>query len=263
MLSADERKLREMCCALKKVEAPKDFEFKVKARIAQAQPRDYEPRFGFAFRYGLPALALIVVFGLFFYNGGLLSPGNNQMAAGSTIVSPDPALPQNAAVSRFTSPEEQEPATSSPAVQNQEPSRTFEKAPAPQIAEILPQKTEKIGRQEKKDLGDGSKVFSSTEGKPKQPRVIELSNSQNIEQNNPIALKGIFSTFGINAAFENGKWTVKSVNGNNLGLKENDVIEAIDDKPLGTEFISSKFVSAKTFTVNRNGEKFVIKLQNK
>src|SRR5215213_7574369 len=118
ILSADEQKLREMCLSLKKVDAPKDFYFKVKARIAGAKPSDFQPRFGFAFRYGLPALALILVLGLVAYNGGFLSSNNSPSVVRSSVAPPNPELPQNTAVSSFPPPEINKQSDNNVAVSN-------------------------------------------------------------------------------------------------------------------------------------------------
>lgn len=72
---------------------------------------------------------------------------------------------------------------------------------------------------------------------------------------------------GINAEFESGKWTVKSLTPNGIGeasgVKENDVIEAIEDKLLAAEVIYGKSLSVKTITVSRAGGKSKIELRGK
>ena len=92
-------------------------------------------------------------------------------------------------------------------------------------------------------------------------------NPQNVENPNSISVKDVLSINGINADFENGKWTVKSVTANSIGessgVKENDIIEAIDNQPLSGETINGKTFSGKTITVVRNGGKSQIKLRNK
>ena len=51
------------------VDAPKDFDFRVKARIANAKLSDYERRFLPALRYVFPLSAAILIFAVLFFNG--------------------------------------------------------------------------------------------------------------------------------------------------------------------------------------------------
>ncbi len=267
ILSADERKLREMCCSLKKVDAPKDFDFKLKARIANTNPRDFQPRFGFAFRYAMPALALIFVVGLLAYNGGFWSSENNPVIAESSIGITNTALPQNTVVSNFPPPE-------------QKIDENSVVLPSNQVFPKLPEKTQAAGnihstpkkdlREIKKDSMGGSKDFMFTRDIPKQPNFNSnsvLPNPQNNEKSTPMPVKDVLSIMGVNADFENGKWMVKSVVANGLseasGVKENDIIEAIDSQPLSAETVFNKTANGKTLIVTRNGEKLIIRLRIK
>ena len=207
-LSADELKLRELCRSLKKTDAPHDFDFKLKARIANAAPSDYKPRYGFALRYALPALAVILVLGLLAFNGAFYSPGNDpSIAAGSVAPqnSASSAPPQNTAVSNSVpAPFVKEP-ESVTVVSNTGVPKTPEKT-QPQFAGL---QNPKAGSQ-KKDSGGGSKVLSL---KPNEQFRFN-SNSvvpkpQNIEQANPMPVKDVLSQIGVDADLENGKWKVK------------------------------------------------------
>ena len=81
ILSADDQKLREMCLSLKKIDAPANFDFRLKARIAGSRKSDFQPRFGWAFRYALPALALIFAFVFLAYNSGFFTSENKTVVA--------------------------------------------------------------------------------------------------------------------------------------------------------------------------------------
>jgi hypothetical protein len=267
-LNADEQKLRELCLALKKVEAPKDFDFKLKARMASAKPADFQPRFGLALRYALPALALILVFGLLAFSGGFWSSNNNPPVAQSSDIPPT-SVPQNSPTSSSAPPQIDKQPDASVAVANPDSQKTPEKSQPP-VAVYNIQNSKRDVRENKKDSLIRSKDFALTEDKTKQPNfnaVTMPGNSQNLEKSNPIPVKDVLSINGINANFENGKWTVKSVTANSVGessgVKENDIVEAIDEQPLAGETINGKNFSGKTITVTRNGEKSQIKLRNK
>ena len=98
------------------------------------------------------------------------------------------------------------------------------------------------------------------------PRSVP-QNSQDNEASNPLPVREVLSQNGINADFENGRWTVKSVTPNSLGdssgVKQNDVIEEIDNQPVSGATVFNKIVNGKTITVTRNGQKSIIKLRNK
>jgi len=268
ILSADEQKLREMCCSLKKIDAPNDFDFKLKARIANTNPRDFQPRFGFAVRYAMPALALIFVLGLLFaYSGGFWSSNDGKTIAESSIGTTNPASPQNSAVSSFTAPEQKTDENSAVLPANQESPKTPEKA---QVAETILRTPKKDPRENKKDFNGGSKDFGFTRDIPKQPSFNSnsvLPNPQMDEKFVPMSVRDVLIINGIDADLENGKWTVKSVRANSLaessGIKENDIIEAIDSQSLSAETVFNKTVNGKILTVTRNGLKSQIKLQNK
>lgn len=268
ILSADEQKLREICRTLKSVDAPKDFDFKLKARIANSKAGDFQPRRRFVpvMRYALPALALILVLGLLAYNGGFLSSGNNSTIAGSPVAPSSITLPENSAVSSFT-PRAQTANVNAailPLTQN---------SPKPnEVAVRQPKKAETgiTRRPMQNEMG------GSTDQSAKKATIITPENNmlQSIPQDsqdnrtaNPIPVREVLLQNGINADFENGRWTVKSVTPNSLGessgVKPNDVIEEIDSQPLSGATVFNKIVNGKTVTVTRNGQKSLIRLRLK
>ena len=270
ILSADEQKVREMCLSLKKIEAPKDFDFKLKARIAKANPRDFRPRFGFAFRYALPVLAMVFVLGFLAYSSGMFSfSKNNLTIAENSPEIKNPSLPQNTLASAITSPKEPESTNENPVISNS--NQNLPKVSENQVAGIKPNKSE-IERTSNVKSDDSTrsedKAFKSTNViQPRFEQKSPIQAPQNNEKINPLTVKNVLSINGINADFENGKWTVKSVTANGIGessgIKENDIIEAIDNQPLSVGTVFNKTATGKTITVTRGGEKLEIKLRNK
>lgn len=83
-LSADEEKLRGMCANLKRVSAPKNFDMRVKARIAAHQSQPVRsPFFGFL-KVAAPLALLMVIFGVIVSTN--LNSGN-QMASSQVTAS--------------------------------------------------------------------------------------------------------------------------------------------------------------------------------
>lgn len=270
ILSTDEQKIREMCCSLKKVDAPPDFDFKLKARIANTNPGDFQPRFGFAFRYAMPALALIFVLGLLLaYNDGFWSSKDIPVIAASSNEAIKPDLPTNTMASNFSAPDDKNQANGNPVSlpSNQESQKAPEK---PQVADNILPTPKKDLRENKKDSLGGSKDFGFTRDIPKQPNFNSnslLPNSRDNEKSTPMSVKDVLLMSGIKADLENGKWTVKSVTANSLGessgVKENDIIEAIDNQPLSAETVFNKTVNGEILIITRNGVKSQIKLRIK
>jgi hypothetical protein len=270
ILSADEQKVREMCLALKKIDAPKDFDFKLKARIANSNPRAFRPRFGFAFRYALPALALIAVFGVLAYSGIFSAAKDGQISAKTEVTPQAPASPQNIVASAPVASETKEKPNEDLAVLPA--NQAVPKAPESGITDKMPESLKFLEKKHQpKDDFRGSDLNSLKKAPLLQPKFEAPKNipqnPQNNEKVNPMPVKDVLSINGIDASFENGKWTVKAVTANGIaessGIKENDVIEAIDNQPLSAETVFNKTANGKSLTVTRNGSKLEIKLRNK
>ena len=68
-LNADDEKLRQMLGGLKKVGAPKNFDFHLKARIANAKPEDFrKPLLLPWLRYVLPLCVIVLLAGFAIFN---------------------------------------------------------------------------------------------------------------------------------------------------------------------------------------------------
>ena len=271
-LSADELKLREMCRALKKTDAPADFDFKLKARIASAKPSDFKPRYGLALRYAMPALALILVFGILAWSGALFPTSNNQAIAESPVAEPNPApvAPPDTTIAST--------AATTPEMPNQNSTILPPNQITPKPSEVAAgNKTPKIreikysGDARNNSSGGGSEVKSWREAPVLTPRGLDQKTvtplTPDNEPVNPMPVREVLSVIGVNADLENGKWKVKSVTANSIGesskIKENDVIESIDDQPLSPGTVFTRTVKGNTLTVTRGGEKIEIKLRGK
>lgn len=268
ILSADDRKLREMCLSLKRVGAPHDFDFKLKARIAKTNPGKFQPRFGWAFRYALPVLAIVMLATIFAYNGSFWSSAETKSVAAvpNNEVKDSKILPENNFVAVETSP-------SLPDSNSGNANISAPKSPKLSENQIAQSNSAQAKHEKKpvesKDDFKGSKDFASTNGTIEQPRSnsnISRQIPESFLKTNPTSIEAILSEIGIKAALEGGKWTVKSVTPNGMtersGVKKDDVIEAIDDQPISSETKFDKNLSGKTITVLRDGKKLEIKLKN-
>jgi len=271
VLCAEDEKLRVLCSSLKSVEAPKDFDFKLRARMANGKSSDFQPRFGLAFRYALPAFLVILIFGLFAYNSGIFSSTEkNPLVATGETPSASPAVSSNVAVSNFSStennPQTKDEIQASPSEQNfpkvsAEVAQTTPKTPALPKKRELKREVEFKGNFEPTSRAANVIVPQDFVQKP------IFQNSPNDEKSGSLSVKDVLAFVGINAEVENGKWTVKSVNSNSIaersGIRQNDSIEAIGEQPLNAGTSFGKTVNVRAVTVSRSGEKIVIKIRNK
>ncbi len=80
ILSVGDVKIQQMIKNLHRVDAPKDFDFRLKARIANAKSTDFQPRFLPVLRYVLPLSVVVLIFTFVIING-IYFGGNNQTVA--------------------------------------------------------------------------------------------------------------------------------------------------------------------------------------
>lgn len=266
ILSGDDEKIRQMLGNLKRVDAPKDFDFRLKARIADAEPQNFQaPRLFPVLRYAAPLALAIVVLAVVVING-LYSFDNNSVAS----VPENPGKPkvENSISTNNFQPEENFIAQDNP------PAANMEIIPASAVNSNKPEKKifsrdselaaniKKPGKDEpKKDDNDIRSRVESSEN----PKVLV---PQEFGSNNLLSVREVLLTIGIEANLSDKKWKVKSVTPNSIaersGVKTDDVIEAIDEKQLSTEPINTKgSFTGKRLIVVRGGERMEISLQNK
>lgn len=237
----DEEKIAGMLGSLARVEAPKDFDFHLKARIAKGRPN--EVRSGRLFpvlRYVLP-VALVALVGAGIYLNTSSGPG--PVAA----VVPNATAPQPA-----SSIDNNSIATSKP-----EPTAT---AQMPErSAQTPPSDEPQIAQAPKTEPGSRSRDFNDRAGSSdKTLRVMPTPrNPPGTEQKKLNAREGL-ALIGISADFESGRWTVKSVKASevadHIGVKAGDKIIAIDGKVIDDKTEFDGGVTVSVIRVDRGGE---------
>lgn len=85
ILPADEQKICDLIGRLDSVECPKNFDFRLKARIASADKSDYQPSVWQTLRYVVPVAACVLVVAFVMVRAGMFSSTANQ--TGDTIAS--------------------------------------------------------------------------------------------------------------------------------------------------------------------------------
>ncbi|MDQ3801626.1 MAG: PDZ domain-containing protein [Acidobacteriota bacterium] len=282
-LNESDEKVRQMLASLKQVEAPKDFEFRLKARIANASPKAYQTSYKRRFAFALPAFASIAVSAFVVMNANLFS-GTQQVSS----IPESTAQTQTAFVQPQNSPIEFVAAAAANTTVNKSPEDTSdadsnartgkdEKSGLPLMAvkssEKLKNEIPKPASKENRDGGDvgGSKVSAVTVTEPIGPRGINLNPNKKVETppdfngEKSFSVQELLSPLGVEVAAENGRWKVKNVSPNSAaersGIKADDVIETLDGQKLSGADVRGKKIEVKKLGVKRGGAQVEINLQ--
>jgi hypothetical protein len=263
ILSADEAKVRKLLGNLQRVDAPKDFDFRLKARIANSEAKDFQPRLFPVLRYAAPLglaiiiLAVIVVNNLYSVdNGSIQVAENNVQNQIRSVNMPDNSAPKETLIAE-TTPQSivaENLTTNPPVSTNKKETKTFSKN-----FELAANSGKPKNDKPQADNNGGSRDSALSNTNVLMPKGFGGNNS--------VQVKEVLEIIGIKANFAGNQWKVESVGENtvagNSGVKANDVIEAIDGKTLTGETIPAKSYGGK-LTVLRGGERLEIKLlQNK
>lgn len=248
-----EEKISQLLSAMPRVEAPGDFGFQVKARIAKGQPATGRPLW-------LPtAIKAAVPLGLVLAIGGYVGITslyvNNAPAGQQAFVEPvRPGLEQSV------------PAAAAP-----EPVAPVVAAAVPRETEVVPARTTRevavkaelkraVNRKPiaDKDSGDLDIALRGTQS-PSLPKDTESKPD--------VAIKGtpageVLTRLGVNALFGEGGWKADSVSPNTAaakaGVKAGDIIESVDDQDLADLGSVAKPAVGKKLKVKRDGKSIEI-----
>jgi len=266
ILSLEDEKIRNMIGDLKRVNAPKDFDFRLKARIANATSTDFQPRFLPVLRYILPLSTILVIFAFVVLNG-LYFPDNQAVSQVAETVPPTQVEQKSPPIMPFV--DERVVAKDENLVVEDLPIKKDIKSLAdkPQFIVVKsPTAKPKKNLSEKIDNSGGSRDSASTvppinytpKGTNLNPIVENPPNTKTLK---PLNAQEILSQLGIEAIFTDAGWKVKSVKQEGLGVKVGDVIEAIDGEKLTNKPLSAKTVEVKKLTIMRGAEKIEISLR--
>lgn len=280
ILSAEDEKIRVFLGNLKRVEAPKDFDFRVKARIAEHSRADFQPRFLPVLRYVLP-LGLILLFSAAFVFNSLYFPDavnvpltaeNNSPIEIKKEVETSPANLIETA--NATSLPENEIIAAAATNSNVPNTRNEKNVPTRFIAVKSVKNTKTSPKKNNSEISGGSRLSALTA--PKQiitPPGINpnqtVQNSPNPANTNSLTAKTakeVLSELGIETVFEGESWKVLSVRQNSpaqrSGVKTGDAVQAIDGEKLTDKPLQNKTIEGKNLTVRRGAEKVEISLNN-
>ncbi|MEO8042351.1 MAG: PDZ domain-containing protein [Acidobacteriota bacterium] len=247
-----------MLNALPRVDAPENFEFRVKARIAEGSaPRATLIPF---LKIAAP-LSLVLLIGAFVAFYGLLPKGTDVPAVIDTARN-EPASTQPP--SELTVP----PVQTVPGPLIDRSPETVQDEPYVATGRPAPARRRTDSEFVKSSQG-GSLDFSLNAAKPKLPPGFESVESRNMNSNTnssaaDVPVRNVLGILGITADFVSGGWKVRSVVENSVasraGVQAADVVEAIDGQQMKSD--SKLKGGAKTFTIRRDGKLITLTLTN-
>ena len=267
------------------VDAPNDFDFRVKARIANAKASDFQTPVLPVLRYVVPFGAFVVILAFVVFNG-IYSLDDTSVPAIAEKSFQAPIQKENLPAETFPSQQiagindlkgvaERKSVVKDTngkplQIENKKESKTFEnKNQFVAVKSVKKPQTELVKDEGK--ISGGSQVQAVKPPEILLPRGIPNSN-QKVEnptdflRANSITVEQILTAFGIEISAKNGNRQVKTVKPNSVGersgVKVGDVIEAIDGRKLSSEPISGQTIEVKKLTVLRSAEKIEIVLHN-
>lgn len=281
ILTADDKKLHQLLGGLKKVNAPKNFDFQLKARIANTKPQDLRQPFLLPFlRYALPLSVIVLLAGFVFFNLSLsngnqdvpqmadnFQPLQNEAAPPKIIVAPpiEESMTADAANTNVNSEEKR----NAPEIVN------VPKKPAQDKLKYVAVKNPSSNRTEKtdnnsKNNGGGSRDITSRDAKP----LFEMNNNLNPGNTkspsiseHKLSFREVLSGIGIQVDYVENSWKILAVEENSramrAGLKAGDIIEAIDGKKPSSNTAFLKRFTGRMFEILRDGQPKIIDLNSK
>jgi len=249
--SAEDRSLGEVLRTLKRVDAPADFGFKVKARIAQGGPAITDGKSWWSLPvYVYPLVIVLVVAGafIFFYR-----PGGEAVPA---VADRDKTVPAKG-LQRVPNNEEVAVSNGNSNPGSVAPVASPERAKSEGVAPR--------GGSKDQDLispPGGSKDSALANPQQLFPQSFNLNAKRPIGPpptgNSQASISVVLGFLGLDTRFEGESMKITSVRGGSVaektGLKAGDIIQAVDGKPINsTSKLGSRF-DAKTFTVRRGDE---------
>ncbi|CAN5231702.1 hypothetical protein BH20ACI2_BH20ACI2_00230 [soil metagenome] len=246
-----EEKISQLLSSLPRVEAPGDFGFRVKARIADGRPAQSSATW-------LPtAVKAAVPLGLAVFVGGYF-------ALTSFYIPNDPVAPLAAVENARPEPVSirEQPIvaqTQPPVVINdvsdgtQGPSVYRERETTVKTSALK----RPVNRKTATDNRDsGSYVEAASDARNPSPAADPASKPEAVVKGTPAG--EILTRIGVNALFGESGWKAESVSPNTAaaraGVKAGDVIEAVDDQELTDLGSVGKPVTGKKLRVNREGK---------
>ncbi len=258
VLSPDDQNVSRLLSNLKRVDAPKDFYFHLKARLANASPAQYRTvRLFPILKYALPLALFLLVGGAF-----ILNSSYSRWNVPAVVELPNASGPS---ATRDSNSGSQAEVNSGAA---RAPDKVVAENPQKGMREFVVRekkepKASRSNTANRKLPGGGSYTTTGNNApapipvlRPEQGNSNSTGNNSETVTSGALEFRQVLRSIGINADQSEGGWTVRSLVKNGVaersGLRVGDLMEAIDDKPINTLYDGS--FSAKSISVRRDNE---------
>ena len=259
-LAGDDRQIANLLGALPRVDAPKDFDFRLKARIAKGRTSPALGPFSLPVwvKFAAPA-ALLLLVGILFVtlSGRDAGTDRNEITAQAAAEKPaGTTAPLIAAAPDIASVQPE----AAPPVDVAQP------APPARAAIVQRTSMRKVSpARPAPDTNDGGGSIdravrgTSTTILPRGISITPVNTAvtpQGFDTASKVSVSDVFSQLGIDAEYSNG-WVVKTVRDRSVagtaGLRSGDVIEAVDGKPI-SEVDGKRGFNGRVLTVRRGDQ---------
>lgn len=251
----EDQTLGKLLRDLERVDAPNDFDFRVKARIADADRRQINGRTGWPLPVYVVSLAVLAIVGSVFvireFYPGAVSPVP-QVAEKAPSINLSPAQPNSSVV--------QPPANGKDLAAGNPGSNTAMTPPA---------NVDKTRSNVDKLPPGGSRDSSLGNTQPILPRGFDLNANRRVSPGGmnpspPITIKDLTGYLGMDVQFEGQSLKVTSVTKGGVaqksGVKEGDILKAVDNTQVGPATTFGNRLDAKSLTVIRDGQQIELKI---
>jgi hypothetical protein len=247
--------IEELLGGLPRVEAPGDFDFRLKARLAggKAVPHAYFPRLQFL-KISIPA-ALLVAMGMFIFVSG---PGDVGSVVVTDVPSPIPSETERAVIPpRDVRPE---PAVVPIQTPNGTPTPEHLVERAVTITDPQVEKPE-LRRNEVPQRGSEDHALSPSQRRlaPRgiDPNSVEVKVPEGLGSGVEVSVNDILEMLGASGTYEQGGWRVRAVMADGpaarSGLRHGDLVELVNGKPVLRSSTIPQGTVITTMGIRRDG----------
>ena len=251
----DDDPICHLLYGLKRVDAPGDFEFRVKAGIAER--RANSGRYSWlpsGLKIAVPA-ALLLTVGGYVGIGSLYDPAGGQATVSQALpVEAAPAGEIPAAIQRPVEPDLAINANQFVALNaSPKPTEAVNRLAANALEKRIPSRT----------MTNGSGSYDEAIRESQLIPLVKTNPNGNTPNAGKVSVSGVFQTMGISATASTAGWIVGSVSGRaqQAGVRPGDVIEAVNGQPLGSGTSFNSPFRASTLRIRRNGKAIQISLR--
>ena len=254
MIDADSQKVASMLSALPRVEAPANFEFRVKAGVAKGKPSDsvFLPLLKTAAPLAL--ILVVVTLGFLYYQ----KPAETQGDPTGSMSMTAPVSPQTQIQPLPVSTAAAQPPQDTTPVKEERASKERVAQPA---RSANPTSNNRAEGNSKELILHPARVIMPPGTESANPQNRTANTSPSSSTDTPV--REVLEIFGVEGEFADGGWKVLSVKANSIGsrakLAVGDVIESIDGQQIKSD---TKLKSVKSFTIRRGGKTLTLSAGN-